>query len=135
MTVMQKLFGWTGRIRRLDYWLLNIASSIVFALIDVVLKAVFNSSAGSELGAAEVISLIMIVPSLWISIAITLKRCHDRDKGGGWAAFFILVPIVGWIWGFIELGFLDGTQGPNRYGRSPKGIGGDPSDKLADVFA
>lgn len=135
MTVMQKLFGWEGRIRRLDYWLLNIGSSIAFALIDVVLKAVFGNYSDSDFGIADAISLIMIVPSLWISIAITLKRCHDRNKGGGWAAFFLLVPIVGWIWGFVELGFLDGTQGPNRYGKSPKGIGGDTSDNLADVFA
>lgn len=35
----------------------------------------------------------------------------------------------------VVLGFLDGTQGPNRFGRSPKGIGGDPADKAADVFS
>jgi uncharacterized membrane protein YhaH (DUF805 family) len=65
--------------------------------------------------------------------AIALKRCHDRDKGGGWVAFFWLVPIVGWIWGLVELGFLDGTQGRNSYGKSPKGIGS--ADPLAEVFA
>ena len=26
------------------------------------------------------------------------------------------------LWFLIELGFLDGTQGPNKYGPSPKGI-------------
>lgn len=35
----------------------------------------------------------------------------------------------------VTLGFLDGTQGPNRFGRSPKGIGGEPADKAADVFS
>lgn len=35
----------------------------------------------------------------------------------------------------VVLGFLDGTQGPNRFGRSPKGIGGDPADKAAEVFS
>lgn len=33
------------------------------------------------------------------------------------------------IWQFIELGCLDGTQGSNKYGPSPKGVGGTP-----DVF-
>lgn len=135
MTVMQKLFGWNGRIRRLDYWLLNIASSIAFAVIDLILKALFNDFSETTFSVADGLSLLTIIPSLWISIALTLKRCHDRNKGGGWAAFFLIVPIVGWIWGFIELGFLDGTQGPNHYGRSPKGIGGDSDDKLAEVFA
>lgn len=34
----------------------------------------------------------------------------------------------------ILLGFFDGTRGPNRYGRSPLGIGGDPADESAKVF-
>jgi uncharacterized membrane protein YhaH (DUF805 family) len=33
------------------------------------------------------------------------------------------------IWQFIELGCLDGTKGPNRYGPSPKG-----ADAATDVF-
>lgn len=35
----------------------------------------------------------------------------------------------------VVLGILDGTPGPNRFGRSPKGIGGEPADKAADVFS
>lgn len=35
----------------------------------------------------------------------------------------------------VTLGFLDGTKGPNRFGRSPKGIGGDPADTAAEVFS
>ena len=33
-------------------------------------------------------------------------------------------PLVGAIWTLIEVGFLDGTQGPNKYGPSPKGVTG-----------
>jgi uncharacterized membrane protein YhaH (DUF805 family) len=32
---------------------------------------------------------------------------------------------VGFFWWLINLGILDGTPGPNRYGLSPKGIGED----------
>ncbi len=35
----------------------------------------------------------------------------------------------------VVLGFLDGTRGPNRFGRSPKGIGGDPAGTAAEVFS
>jgi uncharacterized membrane protein YhaH (DUF805 family) len=53
------------------------------------------------------------------------------------AAFFI------GVWLLISLGFLEGTPGPNRYGPSPKGLGGEslgdeapepalPSEALAD---
>ena len=32
------------------------------------------------------------------------------------------------IWIVIDCGILDGTQGPNRYGPSPKGVGAQPED-------
>jgi uncharacterized membrane protein YhaH (DUF805 family) len=31
----------------------------------------------------------------------------------------LLVPIVGAIWFLVELGFLPGTPGPNRFGPPP----------------
>ncbi|MBI3439822.1 MAG: hypothetical protein HY054_14440 [Proteobacteria bacterium] len=46
----------------------------------------------------------------------------------------LLIPIVGPLWTLIECGFIDGTQGHNGYGPSPKGIGGGGEDQ-ADVFA
>jgi uncharacterized membrane protein YhaH (DUF805 family) len=131
MALMDKVFGFEGRLRRRDYWLIGIASSLVCLAINLVALAIF----GADSTVTNVVQYALYVPSLWISIATALKRCHDRDKGGGWVAFFWLVPIVGWIWGLVELGFLDGTQGPNSYGKSPKGIGGEPEDKLAEVFA
>ena len=36
-----------------------------------------------------------------------------------------LLLLVVAIWMLVELGFLDGTQGPNKYGPSPKGIGAE----------
>ncbi len=39
------------------------------------------------------------------------------------------------LYQLVVLGFLDGTRGPNRFGRSPKGIGGDPADTAAEVFS
>ena len=35
----------------------------------------------------------------------------------------------------VVLGILDGTRGPNRFGRSPKGIGGGLPDQTAKVFS
>lgn len=52
--------------------------------------------------------------------------------GGGGIIVGILglVLFVYAIWLLIELGFLDGTPGPNRFGPSPKGLGGS-----AEAFA
>jgi uncharacterized membrane protein YhaH (DUF805 family) len=134
MTVVQKVFGFEGRLRRRDYWLIIVGKFLASMLLLLVVGAAtgdFGDRTG--FGPFRVAQVALWAPSLWISIAIALKRCHDRDKGGGWVAFFWLVPIVGWIWGIVELGFLDGTQGRNSYGKSPKGIGS--ADPLAEVFA
>lgn len=56
-------------------------------------------------------SLIILIPS----ILIYIKRFHDRDKTGWWVLIG-LIPIIGAPWLLIELGFLKGTDGPNRYG-------------------
>jgi len=132
MTLMQKLFGFEGRLRRRDYWLIILGKYAFSFVLGGVIFAVTGDT-DERFGPVKMAQLLVIAPSLWISIAIALKRCHDRDKGGGWVAFFWLVPVVGWIWGIVELGFLDGTQGRNSYGKSPKGIGSD--EPLAEVFA
>jgi len=134
MTLMQKIFGFEGRLRRRDYWLINIGVSLVFVVILLVSFAIFDD-AEQAFGPTTILQYLLYIPQIWIGIAVALKRCHDRNKGGGWVAFFWLFPIVGWIWSIVELGFLDGTQGPNRYGKSPKGIGGDTDRELDRVFA
>jgi hypothetical protein len=50
-----------------------------------------------------------------IDVIVYIKRFHDRDKSGWWVLIW-LIPIIGAIWLLIELGFLKGTPGPNRFG-------------------
>jgi uncharacterized membrane protein YhaH (DUF805 family) len=66
-------------------------------------------------------SLILVLILLWPSLAIQIKRFHDRDKSGWWV-LLNLIPIIGPIWLFIELGFLPGTPGPNRFGNPLSGF-------------
>jgi uncharacterized membrane protein YhaH (DUF805 family) len=61
--------------------------------------------------------------AIWTGIALQIKRWHDRDKSWVWI-FIAFIPLVGAIWALIEVGFLDGTPGPNKYGPSPKGVTG-----------
>jgi uncharacterized membrane protein YhaH (DUF805 family) len=58
--------------------------------------------------------LVCAVPS-W---AGAIKRCHDRGKSGWWL-LVSFVPIVGFLWSFVELGCLRGTDGANEYGGDP----------------
>ena len=66
---------------------------------------------------------------------LTVKRWHDRNKSGG-MYFIVLIPYIGLAWTLIECGFIDGTQGRNRYGKSPKGVSySTPDMKFVDLVA
>jgi len=109
------------------------------------------------------LSVVLYLPLLWVQLALAAKRAHDRSHGAALvivgqviaaAATYVpggsLVPgngsvdllavgvqglaVVINLALFVLLGCLDGTQGPNRFGRSPKGVGGDPAGPTAAVF-
>ena len=152
MTLTQKLFSIQGRMRRSQYWGYSIALWVVFFVIFSLIGMIPGARGlppGEIDGVTMGLLLIALVPYLWMGICITAKRFHDRDRSG-WFQLLSLIPIVGaivldriiqqallgvallgGIWLSIELGFLDGTQGENRFGPSPKGI---TSTQVTDVF-
>ena len=67
---------------------------------------------------AGIVLIVFIVAATWISIAVAVKRYHDRNKSGWWV-LIVLVPVIGGLWYLIECGFLRGTAGPNDYGPDP----------------
>ncbi len=133
MSITQMLFSFDGRIRRRDYWLYAIGSGIVIGiLINVVMMALggpVDPTTQQPNMTAVLVALLLYIPALWIGLALQAKRWHDRDKGAIWLLINLL-PIIGGLWALVECGFLDGTPGPNRFGPSPKGLGG-----TAEAFA
>jgi uncharacterized membrane protein YhaH (DUF805 family) len=123
MSVAEMCFSFQGRMRRMHYWGATILVTVVlFAVlfaIDVWLPQDENGQ--PSVAGATLVAIVYFV-GLWTSLAIQVKRWHDRDKAGWWV-LINLVPILGTLWAFVENGFLDGTPGPNRFGPSPKGIG------------
>jgi hypothetical protein len=67
---------------------------------------------------AGVLTLSLLALSLWLALAMQVKRWHDRGKSG-WMILIHLIPIVGTVWSMAELGFFPGTIGANRYGEDP----------------
>ena len=105
------LLGFSGRLPRKAFWLygvvgLSLAQLLAYALLGI---------AGVADRLAEGLSTLLVA---WPSVAITIKRWHDRDKSGWWTAIN-LIPIVGLVWTLVECGFLRGTPGPNRFGGDP----------------
>jgi uncharacterized membrane protein YhaH (DUF805 family) len=127
----QMLLSFEGRMRRRDFWLIAIALVVVGWVLTAILGMVFVAPvpvatdystaywmAWTRISMAACIAALLL---LWPRLAIGVKRCHDRDKSGWWL-LLSLIPILGWIWLLIDIGFIDGTPGPNRFGPSPKGM-------------
>jgi uncharacterized membrane protein YhaH (DUF805 family) len=98
------------------------------------------------LSSRDIVSLVCnlfgMTVFMWICLATSVKRLHDRNRSGWWIVPFFVLPsftneIVQWlpgtmldlpvglalfilcIWGLIELGFLRGTGRTNRFGPDP----------------
>ncbi len=83
--------------------------------------------------------LLLVVMTFTMGSALAAAGAGGSPESAGMAAagagglvvgVLGLVLLVYGIWVLIECGFLDGTPGPNRFGPSPKGLGGS-----AEAFA
>jgi uncharacterized membrane protein YhaH (DUF805 family) len=141
------LFSFKGRFNRAKYWLfvlIYIVEIIVVVIPAVALSAVNEAAAGIFV---VVMIIALIIPTIVASLAVGVKRLHDRNKSGWWLLLFYLVPsilsgmaeavspatgeltatgglltvisVVLSLWGFVELAILRGTRGPNKYGPDP----------------
>jgi uncharacterized membrane protein YhaH (DUF805 family) len=107
------LTSFTGRIGRQTYWLCTLAFFLFFLLVSTLLGS-------DEEGLGAVLMVLLMLVTTFMGFAVAAKRWHDRDKCGWWS-LIAFVPIIGGIWMLIELGFLPGTRGPNRFGPDPIG--------------
>ena len=124
--MLQLLFSFEGRLNRAKWWLINIATSVVYGVVvgAVTGGAAMSSDAEAALSAVGMIGgLVLLVVSIayiWIALAVAAKRWHDRGKSAWWI-LIVFVPVIGNLWYLIECGFLRGTAGANRFGADPLG--------------
>lgn len=105
------LFQFDGRINRGKFWLGVVVLWGVFAVIAILAFALDSS-------ALWVLYFIAAIAAIWPSLAIYIKRWHDRGKSGWWM-LVVFIPLIGYFWLLIECGFLAGDDGPNEYGPDP----------------
>jgi uncharacterized membrane protein YhaH (DUF805 family) len=116
---IRKYATFEGRARRAEYWwfeLFLILVSIVLAIVDMsVFGLEFLKDYGGIGPIGGLFSLAMLVPSL----AVSVRRLHDKDKSG-WYLLIGLIPLVGGI--ILLVWFCQrGTIGDNRFGPDPVG--------------
>jgi uncharacterized membrane protein YhaH (DUF805 family) len=105
-------FSPEGRVNRKQWWLwLILPFTVISILLGFVDMATGNFDPEAGIGLfSGIFALLSLIPA----IIVHIKRFHDRDKSGWWL-LIVLIPIIGAIWLLIELGFLKGTSGPNRF--------------------
>jgi uncharacterized membrane protein YhaH (DUF805 family) len=101
-----------GRINRSAYWLKFLLPYLIVLLVLLWLDKALGTLDGDA--AIGLLSGAFLLLTSYFSIAVAVKRCHDRDRSG-WFLLVGLLPILN-LWLFVELGFLKGTVGPNRFG-------------------
>jgi len=122
---MSWLFGFRGRFGRIEWWLMQIFSTMV--AIAGIFIPYLNFANETNIDWAEAanydpsqnsLTFIVTIPLLliatWMPFAASVKRYHDRGKSGLW----ILIAFIpfGLLFFIIECGFFAGDDHDNYYG-------------------
>ena len=144
MNIGHLLFSFSGRINRGKFWfgyligfvLTLLALAVVGTFVpwdqlyvtgaegQPVLDAEGNpqidpAAAGAAILPAVLLGIFALI-SMYMGFALMVKRCHDRGKSGWWS-LISLIPLAGFIWVIIDLGVMEGDEGPNQWGPNPLG--------------
>jgi len=111
MTLAQLYFSFNGRIGLGTYWLKGVLPILVLSILVGYIEGV-TPAYSSYSGIPTILWRVFLI---WPALALTVKRWHDRDKSGWWI-FIALIPLLGFVWAFVETGFFPGKEGPNLYG-------------------
>ena len=103
------LWSFEGRLSRQDYWLRFVLPAFGAIFLSLFIDGIMGFG---------FITLFMLFPLGWSAIAVGAKRCHDRNKSG-WFQLINLIPLIGSLWLFVNIGLQRGTPGSNRFGPDP----------------
>ena len=109
------LFSDNGRINRQTYWLRGLiplfAVSFVLGVSWEIIDLIYGPSSY-----AVIFLFALGLWSLGITWNVGTKRLHDVGRSTWWVVL-CFIPLVGLI-PLLVLGFLPGTNGPNKYARA-----------------
>ena len=144
MAGVLKYLSFRGRANRQRYWL-TVLSLFGLMFVSAVVAVMLTS-----VPALAVIVIPFWLAVGVAAVANGARRLHDRGKSAWWLVIFVGIPgllsglgqamsagggadadgpaammallsLPFSIWGLVEMGFLKGTAGPNRFGEDPLG--------------
>lgn len=136
---LQRYADFQGRSRRMEYWMFSLFLFLVFfawGIVFVILGGLTNYEEGGTslfsgiAGVWVVVAILAYLAILIPSLAVQVRRFHDRDMSG-WFVLLGFIPYIGGLIVFVIM-LLEGTRGPNRFGPDPKDPTG--STGLEEVF-
>lgn len=114
MSVPALLFSFRGRSSRSQYWNGFVLVAAFYACIVLLLSTALDNQDENLF----VLALLASLVGVWPGLAIASKRWHDRDHSAWWLLTCLMVIPIPWI--VVQLWFLKGTIGPNRFGAEPR---------------
>jgi uncharacterized membrane protein YhaH (DUF805 family) len=149
---LKRYAEFSGRSRRMEYWMYTLMQAIVLAVLYAMILSggalsILTASAAAGQGQEPDLSQVSIGPMFWMgvvlmfiwgfgtiipSLAVTVRRLHDRNMSGWWILGFAviafvlaLIPVIGQLLVlvgeimYIVVLALPGTSGANKYGDDP----------------
>ena len=134
----------SGRSRRKEYWMFALFMFLVYAIgaglvlagggLQAMMAGIPEPDAVAPaevpglgpLGWIGVALMVIFALGSFIpSIAVTVRRFHDRDMSGWWYLGFIVASAIPFVGSLVSIALLvlmclPGTVGMNRFGDDPK---------------
>tara|TARA_B100001079_G_C16162815_1_gene404991 strand:- start:30 stop:575 length:546 start_codon:yes stop_codon:yes gene_type:complete len=145
MSLYDQLTSLEGRINRLRYIGLNILALIITVVYAIVAGLVIGTIwviTGFPEFVFDLLAGLVLLPVVYITYAIIVKRLHDTGRDGGWITYAQALCILLIIWSMAPVGstietsldfitsimgiplgivclFFRGDTGPNQFGIDP----------------
>src|ERR1051326_1423358 len=94
MRLTELLFTFRGRINRAKYWLFFVIYLVSLLILAGTVALLAPVPAPAAAIVYAIVALAWLLALLIGSIAVGMKRLHDRDKSGWWLLLFYAVPAL-----------------------------------------
>jgi len=117
------IFLFEGRASRQEFWWTLLAINFIYFswLLGMLLIywMIIREYPVRGLRGLEDLGSPLFIGSIWVAVAVQIRRWHDLEKSALWALVAFVPPAT--FYAIYQLGFVAGKPGPNKYGNDPFG--------------